>query len=322
MRSLMGVGGVIAVLAAFVTAAQPAPAQDTLKIAVGQRGNWDTSVSELGQRAGIFKKHGLTLEILYTQGGGETQQAVISGSVDIGVAAGIMGVLSAFSKGAPVRVIGAETTGASDLFWYVRADSPIKNLKDTDGKTMAYSTNGSSTHSVVLAFVKENDLKAKPVATGGTASTLTSVMSGQVDVGWSAPPFGLKEMDDGKIRLLARGNDAAAFRDQTVRLVITNTETLQKRKDALARFMQAYRETIEWMYSDPAALKHYAEFVGISESMAKRVRDDFFTKEMLWPDEIKGLDQIIPDAVSLKYIQQPLTKEQLSELIQIPTKPR
>ena len=65
-----------------------AGAQDTLKIAAGQRGNWDTSIAEVGQRAGIFKKHGLVLEILWTQGGGETQQAVISGSVDIGVAVG------------------------------------------------------------------------------------------------------------------------------------------------------------------------------------------------------------------------------------------
>ena len=96
----------------LATARGRAQAQDTLKVAAGQRGNWDTSISEVGQRAGIFKKHGLVLEILWTQGGGETQQAVISGSVDIGVAPGIMGVLSAFSKGAPVRIIGAETTGA------------------------------------------------------------------------------------------------------------------------------------------------------------------------------------------------------------------
>ena len=82
-----------------------ASAQETIKLAIGQRGNWDTSVSELGQRAGIFKKHGLVLDIVYTQGAGETQQAVISGSVDIGIAAGVMGVLSAYSKGAPVRVI-------------------------------------------------------------------------------------------------------------------------------------------------------------------------------------------------------------------------
>ena len=98
----------------------PVAAEETLKLAVGQRGNWDTSVSELGQREGIFKKHGLTLEIVYTQGAGETQQAVISGSVDIGVAAGIMGVLSAYSKGAPVRLIGAETTGERFSSWNER----------------------------------------------------------------------------------------------------------------------------------------------------------------------------------------------------------
>src|SRR3954466_5609553 len=109
-------------IAAFLLvwlATTAASAQETLKLAVGQRGNWDTSVSELGKRAGIFKKYGLDLDILYTDGGGETLQATISGSVDVGVGAGVMGVLGAFAKGAPVRIIGAEATGASDLFWYV-----------------------------------------------------------------------------------------------------------------------------------------------------------------------------------------------------------
>src|SRR4051812_13281395 len=177
-------------LCAFA-ASSVALAQDTLKLAVGQRGNWDTSVAEVGQRLGVFKKQNLNLEILYTQGGGETQQAVISGSVDIGVAAGIMGVLGAYSKGAPVRIIGAETTGAKDLYWYAKADSPIKTLKDADGKTIAFSTKGSSTDGIVTAFMKQYNLKAKPVATGGPAPTLTQVMSGQIDVGWAAPPFGL-----------------------------------------------------------------------------------------------------------------------------------
>ena len=66
-----------------------ASADDTLKIAVGQRGSWDTSVSELGQKAGIFKKHGLALDLLFTQGAGETQQAtILGGSVDAGVGGG------------------------------------------------------------------------------------------------------------------------------------------------------------------------------------------------------------------------------------------
>jgi NitT/TauT family transport system substrate-binding protein len=294
-------------------------AQDALRVAAGQRGNWDTTIAEVGQRGGIFAKNGLTLEILWTQGGGETQQAVISGSVDVGIAPGIMGVLSAYSKGAPVRVIGAQTTGASDVYWYVPASSPIKSLRDTDGKTIAYSTNGSSTHGIVTAFMKQYDLKAKPTATGGPAPTLTQVMSGQIDVGWSAPPFGLQQLDEGRIRVIASGDDAAVFKGQTVRLIITNVQTLKDRKSAIERFIKAYRETIDWLYStDPDALKTYADFVGIPFAMAKRVRDDFFPKSAVDPDRIVGLETIVQDAVTLKYTAAPLTKEQLAELIQIP----
>lgn len=318
MQSPKLAGCVLAIIGMLAGASQPASAQDTLKLAVGQRGNWDTSVSELGQRAGIFKKHGLQLEILYTQGGGETQQAVISGSVDIGVAAGIMGVLSAYSKGAPVRIIGAETTGAQDLFWYVRTDSPIKALKDTDGKTIAYSTNGSSTHGIVTAYMKQYELKARPVATGGPPGTLTQVMSGQIDVGWSAPPFGFDQLDKKEIRIIASGNDAAAFKGQTVRLLITNTPTLQARKAVLDRYMKAYRETVDWMYASPDALKVYAEFVGISEAKAKRSRDEFFPKASIDPDRVVGLDVVVKDAVALKYTASELSKDQLAELIQIP----
>jgi NitT/TauT family transport system substrate-binding protein len=310
---------IVAVLAATLLGGA-AQAEDTVKLAVGQRGNWDTSVSEIGQRAGIFKKHGLTLDIVYTQGAGETQQAVISGSVDLGIAAGVMGVLSAFSKGAPVRIISAETTGAADLYWYVKADSPIKSLKDTDGKTLAYSTNGSSTHGIVTALVKQYELKAKPTAMGGPAANLTAVMSGQVDVGWAAPPFGLDQLDKGEIRRIATGNDAAAFKGQTVRLNIANANFLATKKDVVNRYMKAYRETVEAMYKDPSILKIYADWLQITEAKAKRTRDDFFPPPAIEPDTIVGLDTIVKDAVELKFTAQPLTKEQLAELIQIPAR--
>src|SRR5712691_2540497 len=300
------------------TSASGAYAQDTLKLAIGQRGLWDTSISDVGQRAGIFKKHGLTLEIVYTQGSGETQQAVFSGSVDIGVGTGIMGALSGYSKGAPVRIVGAEIAGAGDLFWYVKTDSPIKTINDFNGKTIAYSTVGSSTHGVVTAFVKQYGLTAaKATPTGGPPATLTAVMSGQVDVGWSAPPIGLDQLDKNEIRQIATGNDTL-FKGQTVRLLITNTQTLQGRKDAIDRYMKAYRETVDWMYSDPAALKTYAEFAGITAAKAKRIRDGFFPKSSVSPDEITGLDLIVPDAVNLKFTAAPLTKEQLADLIHIP----
>src|SRR5207247_5698722 len=128
-------------------------------------------------------------------------------------------------------------------------------------------------------------------ATGGPAPTLTQVMSGQIDVGWSAPPFGLQQLDEGKIRIIATGDDAAAFKGQTVRLLITNAATLQNRKDVIDRFMTAYRETIDWLYSNDAApLRIYAEFVGISVDMANRFRNDFFPRASVDPDRIVGLE--------------------------------
>jgi NitT/TauT family transport system substrate-binding protein len=299
-------------------AASAAPAADTIKLAVGQRGNWDTSVSEVGQLAGIFEKHGLKLDIVYTNGAGETQQAVISGSVDLGIAAGVMGVLSAYSKGAPVRIIGAETTGAGDLYWYVKSDSPIKSLKDTDGKVIAYSTNGSSTHGVVSAFIKQYNLTAKPTAMGGPAANITAVMSGQIDVGWAAPPFGLDQLDAKQIRIIANGNDAAVFKGQTVRLNIANADYLKVHKDVVARYMKAYRETVNYMYTDTNALKVYSDWLKISEAKARRTRDDFFPQAAVEPDKITGLDTIVKDAVALKFTSTELTKAQLDDLIQIP----
>jgi len=298
-----------------------ATAQDNLKLAVGQRGNWETSISDLGQRAGIFKKHGLSLEILYTAGAGETLQAVISGSVDIGIGVGTSGAMGAFAKGAPVRAIGSATVGSNDLYWYVRADSALKSLKDaTEKTTVAYSTTGSSTNILVLGLMKTHDIKAKPEKTGSPPATLTMVMSRQVDVGWAAPPFGLKEVEEGKIRIIARGSDVVSSRGQTVRLLIANAEKLAANRELFARYMRAYRETLGWMYSDPKALTLYKEFSGIPESRTKGAVAEFYPKEALDPDRIEGLDDVMTDAVAFKFLSAPLPKERLTELFQLPKK--
>jgi NitT/TauT family transport system substrate-binding protein len=82
-------------------------AQDVLKVAIPQRGAWDAGVAELGQRAGIFRKHGLELEILYVQAGPESIQAVIGGSMDIATAAGVSAAVGTFAKGARSELWGA-----------------------------------------------------------------------------------------------------------------------------------------------------------------------------------------------------------------------
>jgi len=315
-RIAIGAGVLAGALAVFVL---PAAAEDTFKVAIGQINNWENQAPTLGQEAGFFKKHGIVLETFGTAGAGETLQPIISGSADIGAGVGVAGAMRAYAKGAPVRIIAPAFTGTGDLYWYVKADSPIKSLKDlTASNTIAYSTNGSSSNNIVVAFVEELGAKAKPTATGSPPGTLTAVMSGQVDVGWAAPPFGLKELKEGKIRIIARGSDVPSLRGQTVRVLIANANMLKDRKDAIARFMQGYREAVDWMYSGPEAVAMFAKKTGVAEDLIRQSMQDFQPKDTLQTNQMADLDGAIRDAVKLKFLDAPLTKEQIADFIQIP----
>jgi NitT/TauT family transport system substrate-binding protein len=294
-----------------------AGAADNLKLAIGQRGIWHGAPADLGQRAGIFKKHGLELDILYTDGAGQTLQAVISGSADIGVSVGTFGVFGAYAKGAPIRIIGSESVG-EDAYWYVRADSPIKSMADMNGRTIAFSTVGASTHAHVLALIDHYKVDAKPVATGGGPATFTMVMTGQVDAGWSAPPLGIEALRKRQVRVIVRAGELPLVKGHTIRTIIANKHSLDGKGATYTRFMQAYRETIDWMYASDDAMKMYAEFTGITIEDARRIRDEFDPKDMLIPDRVLGLSDLMPDAVKFKFITQPLTEGQLKELVQIP----
>jgi NitT/TauT family transport system substrate-binding protein len=212
--------------------------------------------------------------------------------------------------------------GSPDLFWYVPAASPIKAIAEMNGKTMGFSVTGSSSHAGLLEFARQNGLDIKAISTGTGPATFTQTMTRQIDVGWAAVPFGLDALEDGKIRMVARGLDVAALKGRTTRVNITNSDMLTKRKAALERFMQAYRDTVDWMYSDdPAVLKHYADYSGFPERVVKRVRD-FIPKESMAPDSVVGMDQIISDAVRQKFIVAPLTREQAEEFVKIQPPPK
>ena len=301
--------------------AAPAGAADILKIASPQRGSWEGAIPELGRQQGIFAKHGLDLDILYTAGGGETLQAVISGAVDIGLSAGALGVMGAFSKNAPIRIIGASSTGSRELFWYVLKSSPLQSLRDAkEGTTIAYSTTGASTHITVLRFIADYGIKAKPVATGDISATITQAMSGQVDVGWSVAPFNLDALAKGDIRLVARASDIARIRGQTIRVQIANLNTLEQKKDAVARYLAAYRETLDWMYASPEAVTRYVAFSKLPESAVQRMLAEFIPKESLQIDTVAGVAESMQDAIQFKFLAAPLSDAQVRELIRIPEK--
>ncbi len=307
----------LAAILPFVLLHSAATAEEQLKIAIGQRGGWEQCVSDLGQNAGIFKKHGLVLETLYAQGSGETIQIVLSGSIDVGIGPGTHAVFGAFAKGAPIRMIGASFTGARDQLYYVRADSPIRAIKDADGKTIAISTSGSSSNMLALALAKHFGITLVPTATGNYSATFTQVMTRQVDIGFAQAPFLLDAVADGRIRLIAKGGDIPEVQEQSIRAWITRADNLERRKDALARYVAAYRETLDWLYASADAIKAYAAWSGLDERFARQA-PEYITKDSIDPTRIVGLDAMMVDAVKFKYLPAPLGKGELATLVQVP----
>src|SRR4051812_2575947 len=243
-----------------LTAACASDAADMIRVASGTPGDFDISVSDFGQRKGFFKDKGIELTINYTDGSGATLQALISGSADIGIAIGVAGYLAPATKGAPVKLISSQYTGAYDQRWYVRTSSPIQSFKDLkESNTVSYSTAGSSSNVAGLSMLQQYGAKARMVATGGDTATMTQVMSGQVDVGHNTDGgLGFGAARD-QLRFIGTGEELTAFRTLTIRSLVANSADLAKRRDVYVRYMQAYQQTLDWMYQDPQAIQWYAD---------------------------------------------------------------
>lgn len=295
-----------------------AAAAGDIRLAVCRKGAWDTCVAELGVRAGMFARYGIAVGIEYTRDNDETLQAVQSRRVDMGMGVDTLAVMAAFAAGAPVRIAANGTTGSAEIFWYVKSDSPIRSIRDCTGRSIACAAPGAPTQSLARELAATFRIEPLLVPTGDAAATLARVMARQVDVGWSAAPANLDAAALGVIRVIAYGNNVPVARAQTVRVDVSHAAVLEQRREALDWFMQCYRETLDWMYSNPEAVPALARLTGVAAPMVGRLRTDFFPRAALWPDRVGDLDTVMDDAVRLGILAAPLTDAQLARLVRVP----
>jgi NitT/TauT family transport system substrate-binding protein len=315
---------ILAALAILLAGTSASFAVEKLKVAIPQRGFWDSTWVEFGETAGFFKDAGLEVEPFYTEGGAQTIAAVASGSVDIAMSNGILGAIGTYVKGGdatPYRIISAEMTGANELFWWVKADSPIKSLKDADGKTIAFSSPGSSSNLILLTLLKQTVSKAKPLATGGVPGTYTQTMTGQIDIGWSVVPFALKDINEGKARIIARASDAKALQNQTIRANLASVNALKNRRETVTKFMQVIQKSIDWAYTNPKAIEIFAKNMKVTPEIAKQAVDGYFPKSAMQIGEIRDLDRSLQDALDFKFIASAKTPKDIAGLFDIVYKP-
>ena len=319
MRSTMAL--IASMIAASVLAClASSAAAETLKVAVAQRGFWNSSFIEFALQQGFFKQEGARYRDPLHRGW----------CLDLDPGDRWVNRHCHDQRHARrhrrfcQRYISAEATGAPDAFWYARPESGVKTIKDTTGKTVAFSSPGSSTNLIILQLINQEKVTPKLVPTGGLPGTLTQVMTGQVDVGWSVPPFVLKDLAEGRLQIIARGSDVEAIRNQTIRVNVANANALKEKRDAFVRYIRVISRAIDWAYSGDAAIDAYATLAKVPRDLAQRTRDEFYPKQSLQLSEVRGLDLTLNQALEYKYITSPLSasdvQKGLIDIVYVPPK--
>lgn len=293
----------------------PALAADKIRLVNSTKVVFETEHPYSALENGFFKKQNLDVSIIHGSGGAASLQAVITGSQDVVYGNGVLGVLSAYAKGAPIRALGSNIRGVPDLYWYVKTDSPIKSFKDLKkGMEFAYSRPGSTTNLAALYVKNALGLEAKLVSVGGPSASRTQLMSGQVATGWSVFPLNKNLLREGKIRIIGTGKEAAGLVGVTIRVIAANINWLNKNRDAAKRMMVALEEGQKRTYNSMDQLQSYAKRWKLNFDDVKSAPTDTpYEVSTLLP--VAGLDKINQIALETKKIKKLLTAAQLKEFV-------
>src|SRR5262245_24857859 len=276
----------------------------------------------IAQEKGYYRENNLEVDAVFTRGGGENVQAVVSGDAQIGLGTGTLAVISAFVKKAPIKIAAAEITGM-DAFWYVSANTPMRKLEDLAGKRVAYSRPGASSHMAVLGIadqIKAKGLKpAEPVSLGGIPEVYTALRTGQTDAGWSVAPFQLDRVEKGELRVVIRGEEIVSMRDQTARVHFTNNDFAAKNPEAVRGFFRAQQRALDYMFAN----KEETAKIWIRRAELKFPESavlatwDYYTRASMNLKPIRGLQAIIDDGIRNKFLNAPLTQAEINNLIDL-----
>jgi len=290
-------------------------AADKVRLVISQKMPWELFAPEHAVAEGYYKAENLEVEISYASGGADTLQTIITGDQDITTGNGALGVVAAFAKGAPVKIIGNSGRGTHDVFWYVPVASPIKTIKDLEGKELVYSRPGSTTHLIGQEILRLSGVKAKLVSVGDPSASRTMVMSGQVATAWAPFPANYDLVRKGETRIVVTGAAATTMENDTIRVIAANANWLKSNRSVAERFLRATWKGMELQYKlTDAGIKRYADKWGL-DPQDIREAPKFIPFHTVTYQPFGNLEGLIKTALDLKMLREPLTEEQKKDLI-------
>lgn len=305
----------VAAAAAIALAAGTADAKDKVRLVDSQAMVFAHFGIYHAQNEGFFAAENLDASVIIGRGGSDALQAVVTGSQDMVMFPGILSVIAAYAKGAPITIVASGCLGAPETFWYVKNDSQIKSFKDLNGRDLVYSSPGSLSHLTAQTLAREAGVIPKYVAVGTFATSRTQMMSGQSDTAFTGLPANYDIIRKGEARMIGSGRDSPMLNGMTTRVVVANSAWLANNRDVAVRTLRALWKGHQFNFTvRDKAVARYAEHWKVDLDDAKQVYD-FYTIDHVRFAPVLKLEESLQLAKDYGFIKEPLTAEQKKGLV-------
>jgi len=270
-------GGVAVSLAIGLALSGAAASQELVKLRLAKSvaGSIAFAGLELGQKTGIWKKHGFDVEVFTFGGDAQMQQAFVSGSIDFGLGSGPgMGF---HAKGVPAVAVAALAGPPLNMSFLVRKDdNAINTGADIKGKRVGVTTIGSLTdwlarqYSLKMGWGPDG---VEIVAAGGIKARLASMMSGEVPVQVSSVPSANEVVEAGEGKIVALLGEMVP--DFHTHVIFASTDMVENNPQRVSEFLKAWFEIVQYMRDNrPETVKNAAQIMEVRESVIEASYDD------------------------------------------------
>ena len=164
----------------------------------------------VAQEEGLFKKHGLDIELIHIASTSKAIQSMVSGEIQF-TTADALNSIQAVSAGADVVMV---CEGVNRFVFSIMARADLKRVAELKGKKIGITRLGSSTHTAVLYVVNKAGLGANDytlLQLGEVPNILTTLLAAQIDAGALSPPTNSRAKKAGLHELVNLGVDGPEY---------------------------------------------------------------------------------------------------------------
>lgn len=235
---------------------------------------------------GIFKKHGLDVELVRFESGPDMGTALLGGSIQIGMI-GTPGLINAAVAGRPLVAIvdnGSNKMGPQGFEYYtglvVLENSPIKDIGDLKGKKIAVNVlkANSETQTVMQVGRWNSENPSRPIDLNKDVQMIiipfgsmpAALERGIVDAASMVEPFMTQLIMKRKVRVIAPVQ--YALPNWPVSFGIVRRDYGEKNTDVLKKYQAAWNESVRWIRANPDQAKGIMQkYAGVPKDVAQRI---------------------------------------------------